>query len=528
MFLGAWFAGRSALGLGLRQEPQTVIALAILLVGVGATVVSFYWTHVRHHPPGTGFLYAQVILDIVLVTAIVHVTGGGASDFAPLYILVISEGALLLPLPGGVLMGGLASLLFFADIVWFHEVVDAGQLALQIGLFALVAIVTGVLGDRLRKTGMRLGVVESELEQLRLDTSEILDSLHTGVLTVDSSGRLAYLNPAGSHLLGLDARQWIGAPVVSLLEEVAPGMGTVIRRSIEDRTPVARAKATARREGQDVTLGVSTTLLDRRGDEVPSATAIFQDITREERLEVLNRRSDRLEAVAELSASLAHEIKNPLASIRSAVEQLTRKTLDREDRSTLEHLVLVESDRLSRLLSEFLEFSGLRMGRSERVDFVEVVRGAVSVARHHPDARDGVEVLALGLDAPVHLPGDADLLHRAVFNLVLNAIQFSAAGDTVEVELEDVKSAHGLPVSMPAPVRLTVRDSGPGVPPGEVERIFQPFYTTRKGGTGLGLAVVHRAVEAHRGALFVEGGPEGGARFILYLPGRAGAGADET
>jgi two-component system sensor histidine kinase PilS (NtrC family) len=518
IFLGALFAGRTLPGaLG---DTDTRIALLLLVVGVAVTLVSFWWTHLVGREPGPNFLYAQVVLDVFLVTAVVHITGGDGSDFAPLYILVISEGALLLPLPGGVLIGALASLAYFADIVWFHGDAIPAQLALQIGLFALVAIITGVLGDRFRRTGLRLGVVESELEQLRLDTSDILDSLQTGVLTVDGGGRLAYLNSAGAKLLGLDAHQWIGAPVVGVLEEVAPGLGTVIRRSIEDGTPLARAKATAYRGGQEITLGVSTTVLDRDDDQPPSATAIFQDITREERLGVLNRRNDRLEAVAELSASLAHEIKNPLASIRSAVEQLTRTRLDQTDRGTLEQLVLGESDRLSRLLSEFLEFSGLRMGRNEPLDFAEVVRGAVSVARHHPDAQDGVEVHSQGLDEPLGIPGDADLLHRAVFNLVLNAIQFSASGGRVDVTLEDLRHETGLPVAIASPVRLTVRDSGPGVPPGETERIFQPFFTTRKGGSGLGLSVVQRAVEAHRGALLVETAPGGGAEFILYLSGR--------
>lgn len=527
IFIGAMFAGRTTPG--LLGAVETRVALALLVLGASVTVASFWWTHLRGREPGTNFLYSQVVLDVFLVTAVVHITGGDASDFAFLYILVISEGALLLPLPGGVLIGALASLSYFADIVWFHGDAIPAQLALQIGLFALVAIITGVLGDRFRRTGMRLGAVESELEQLRLDTSDILDSLQTGVLTVDGGGRLAYLNTAGANLLGLDAHQWIGAPVASLLEDAAPGMGAVIRRSVEDRTPMARAKATARRGDQEITLGVSTTILDRNDDQPPSATAIFQDITKEEQLGILNRRNDRLEAVAELSASLAHEIKNPLASIRSAVEQLTRKRLDDADRGTLEHLVLAESDRLSRLLSEFLEFSGLRMGRSEPLDFADVVRGAVSVARHHPDTHDGVEVRCHGLDEPLGIPGDADLLHRAVFNLVLNAIQFSSAGGTVEVVLEDLRHETKLPVAVPAPVRLTVRDRGPGVPPGEAERIFQPFFTTRKGGSGLGLAVVHRAVEAHRGVLLVEAAPEGGAEFILYLSGkRAGDGVKET
>src|SRR5690606_29094384 len=157
----------------------------------------------------------------------------------------------------------------------------------------------------------------------------------------------------------------------------------------------------------------------------PSATALFQDISETERLEALNRRALRLEAVAELSASLAHEIKNPLASIRSAVEQIVKPTLASEDRGSLQRLVLSESDRLSRLLSEFLEFSALSVQRREALDLRRVVADAVAMVRQHPDASEGVEV-ALDLPAEaLEVSGDRDLLHRAVSNLVLNAAQFT-------------------------------------------------------------------------------------------------------
>ncbi|MBW3533921.1 MAG: PAS domain-containing protein, partial [Gemmatimonadetes bacterium] len=503
------------------QPEQTFVATVVFLVALGATAGSYWRTHLLRREPSENFLYGQALLDVCLVTAIVHITGGQASDFAPLYILVISEGALLLPLTGGVLVGALASLLYFGDIVWFHEGRLTGPVALQIGLFSTVALITGLVGDRLRREGIALGAVESELRQLRLDTADILANIGTGVLTVDGTGRLAYLNPAGELLLGLEARQWLGAPVVEAVDDAAPGLGMVLRRSIEDGVPIARFKTTAHVEGREITLGVSTAILDREDGGAPSATAIFQDITHQERLEQLHRRTERLEAVAELSASLAHEIKNPLASIRSAVEQLTRGRLGEEDRALLERLVLGESDRLSRLLSEFLEFSGLRMERSEQVDMVEVVRDAVELVRQHPDA-DGVALTCHGHERPQVIPGDVDLLHRAIFNLVLNAAQFAGPGGAVEVFLDRPTPRQTPPgLGLERPLRLVVRDSGPGVEPGDVARIFDPFFTTREGGSGLGLAVVHRAVEAHRGAVLVDRAGGGGAEFVIILPGVA-------
>jgi PAS domain S-box-containing protein len=337
---------------------------------------------------------------------------------------------------------------------------------------------------------------------------------------VDGDGRLTYLNPAGEALLGLDADRWLGSPVVASLDEIAPGMGGLLRRSLEDRTPVRRYKTRGRRNGKAITLGVSTAVPRRDEAAPPSATAIFQDITESERVEALNRRTERLEAVAELSASLAHEIKNPLASIRSAVQQIARPGLDAADRRTLERLVLTESDRLSRLLSRFLEFSGLRMGRSEPLDLSELVDDCVALVRQHPECGDGVRVRREGADGAVPVPGDADLLHRAVFNLLLNATQFSAPEGRVTVRLE--RRPEPLPreaQEIPSAVRLSVRDTGPGVPPDRVDRIFDPFYTTRPGGSGLGLSVVHRAVEVHDGVVLVDRPPEGGAEFVVYLPG---------
>ncbi|MFP3949269.1 MAG: two-component system sensor histidine kinase NtrB, partial [Longimicrobiales bacterium] len=214
----------------------------------------------------------------------------------------------------------------------------------------------------------------------------------------------------------------------------------------------------------------------------------------------------------------------PLASIRSAVEQLTRPTLDDDDRGTLRTLVVRESDRLSRLLSEFIEFSAVRMGNAEAVDLTALVRDAVAVVRQHPDSGENVKIVCSGLDEPLFLPGDADLLHRAVFNLVLNAVQFSDPGSEVVVELRGCRpGSNPRGTKIEHAVRLSVRDRGAGVDPEEVGRIFDPFYTTRPGGSGLGLAMVHRAVEAHEGAVFVDQPPGGGTEFVIFLPGRSEA-----
>ncbi len=503
----------------------TLLATLVMLLSIGVTLGSAWYTHLQRREPGDNFLYAQVVFDTLVVTAVVHMTGGGESEFAPLYILVIAAGALLLPLPGGVLIGGLASILYIADIVWGQTLDPQGTVFIQIALFAIMALVTGYLGDRLRQAGTALGVVESELRQLRLETDDILDTIDTGVVTVDDAGRLEYANRAACSLLALRGSDWLGRPVVEELERRAPGLGTLIRRTAESRLPARWFETRVAGWDDDGdgrserVVGVRTTVLERGEPAAPWVTAVLQDVTDGKRAEELNRRAARLEAVAELAASLAHEIKNPLASIRSAVEQLTDRPLGADDGDVLRRLTLAESDRLSRLLSEFIEFSWARVRKRLPVELGSVAEQAIAVIRQHPDGSNGVTIDYKPPDRPVRVEGDEDLIHRAIFNLVLNAAQHAGPSGRVHVAVDRV-SAHELPAGV-APglrARIMVRDSGPGILEADLGRIFDPFFTTRTNGTGLGLSVVHRAVEAHDGVILVDGAPGRGACFSVYLP----------
>jgi two-component system sensor histidine kinase PilS (NtrC family) len=307
--------------------------------------------------------------------------------------------------------------------------------------------------------------------------------------------------------------------VLDELDRRAPGLGTVIRRTASLRVPVRRFEIRMRTNEGERFLGVRTTMLDR-SDKL-SVTAVFQDITDSKQFEDLLRRTERLQAVAELGASLAHEIKNPLASISSAVEQLAGGPLQESDKSTLRRLVVAESTRLSRLLSDFMEFSRVELRRHAATDMVRVTADAVGLVAQHPDAQSGPRIDYAPPQAPLVVHGDPDLLHRAVFNLVLNAVQHSPKSGSVQIKLAPVDLADLPAVDMEAAVRLTVRDSGPGISEEDIPRVFDPFFTTRQGGTGLGLAMVSRAVEAHHGMILVDSAVGGGAEFTVYLPAQS-------
>ena len=265
-------------------------------------------------------------------------------------------------------------------------------------------------------------------------------------------------------------------------------------------------------------------------EEMAAELAAFR--LREADIERLHTRAERLEAVAEMSASLAHEIKNPLASIRSAAELLAKVPGADDDTRTLTKLVQRESDRLSRLLSEFLDFARTGVTSVRRLDIIEIARHAAALVAAHPDKPQQVTIRELFPSTPLVVMGDDDLLHRAIFNLLLNAVQASPPGGEVRVEAVEL-AHHQLPPQAEhfsrGAIMLRITDQGRGIPDSVKDRLFEPFVTTKSGGSGLGLSIVHRAVEAHHGFILVDSQDQhGGTRFTVILPKLGTDGAKGT
>jgi two-component system sensor histidine kinase PilS (NtrC family) len=303
--------------------------------------------------------------------------------------------------------------------------------------------------------------------------------------------------------------------VLDTLHARSPELHQAILRGLSEGGRVARGEASVRRRnGSLFPVGLSTTTFQRPGGGQRLVTAIFTDISDLKRMQEFRMRAERLEGVAALSASLAHEIRNPLMAIRSAVEQLSRLVGDDEDDQTLARLIMRESERLNRLLTEFLDFSRVRAVRFEKLDLLELVEDVARVVSAHPAAK-GVELVIEG--ESVELEGDADLLHRIVSNLVLNAAQALNGEGTVRVSVHR-EVGGGAPSLVEREVRLVVSDNGPGIPDSVRERLFEPFVSGRQGGTGLGLAIVQRAVAAHRGVILMDSSAEMGTTFSIYLP----------
>jgi len=490
------------------------VVFALTSTGYGAWAV-----FVRGVIPSRAFLQIQALVDLSLVTALVHLAGEPKSAFPALYVLVVAVYTMLLPLGAGVFTAVAASGMYLADILLGQPARPDTALWIQFAVFNVVFLLVAVLSQRLREAGAEQASLETELARVRLEADDILRNIRSGVLTVDGRGRLAFINPTAERMLRLEANSLLGQPVLDQLKARSGELWAAINSGIRAGRKISRGEGlVASAQGRQFPIGLSTTVFQQESQETPSVTAIFTDISDLKQLQELHLRAERLEAVAALSASLAHEIRNPLASIRSSVEQLSRSKYATSDERFLADLIVRESDRLSRLLNEFLDFSRVRATEFVPVDLRDVALAVTRLVKEHPDCPvDAV----LEVHGPrTVLDGDGDLLHRVIGNLVLNAVQ-AAKGTKVHVTVSVGEADGGADLPhghLDHAVRLEIRDDGPGIPEEIRERVFEPFVSGRPGGSGLGLAIVQRAVEAHRGLVLVDSKPGAGTAFTVLLP----------
>jgi two-component system sensor histidine kinase PilS (NtrC family) len=509
------------------------VAAAFLATALSGLLLAFQ----RVRDPAR-FGAVQVGTDLVLLSSLVTFSGGRDSPFTFLYVPVIVYAARLFGRPGAYGCAAAASAAY-ATLLW---AIEAGWLptwpepspgprlpafalfCLHSGAWLLVAFLASALSGDLHRTGRELERRKTDLGRLRHLHARTVECLTSGLLTTDRDGRISSFNPEAERITGLASRAAIGQP----LAEVLPGVPEQIARLPE--TGRSRSRLGFRRaSGEELHLGVAASpLRDARGEPI-GHVVIFQDVTEVVRMEGELRRSERLAAVGELAARMAHEVRNPLAAISGSIQMLRRGPgageADAEGRRLMD-IVLRETDRLDALLAEFLRFARPVPPKPSLVDLARVVAEVMEMfVGSCPAGIELVQEVPAGLEAFV----DEDQLRQLLWNLLRNAVPAMPEGGRLAV------TAHPAPMPQDALARgrkatqgrgaagveIEVADTGSGMASEVLERIFEPFFTTRPSGSGLGLATVHRVVEANGGWLRVESAPGRGTRFRVWLPDAA-------
>jgi len=499
--------------LGHDPFPLTVEALLFTIVALiyfGSLVGTFLLRTGRH----LGWVaHGQIAADVIAGTGLVYLTGGAESIFTILYPLAIVSGAIGLGRRGAAL-GSAVSCITFCILVWSMQIgivpppgsdlervpLAPGRLAVvmaaNLSAFLLVGALASFLAEQLQGARSQLLRSEKRLEALEGIYSAVVRSIASGILTLGEDGRITYLNPAAEHLTGLSDRVARGQPLATLLPELA---GSIVRPPERGR-PEVRLRA---HDGRDRILGYATAPL---AGGVGGQVILFQDLTELRQMEEAVRRSDRLAVVGGLAAGLAHEIRNPLASMCGSIEILGASPgLDGQERRLM-NVVRSEAERLEALVREFLSFARPTSPSFEPLDGALVVRETVELFRQEVAER-GIELVARA-DAPVWVRADPGQLRQVLWNLLGNAAEATPRGGRVEVTIAR-QAGEGV---------LEVSDTGQGIGDEDLDRIFDPFFTTKERGTGLGLAIVHRIVEAHSGHLSVRSRVGRGSTFRVALP----------
>jgi PAS domain S-box-containing protein len=495
-----------------RATPESwwVLWWSLLAVGVLSTL---YWLGTLLRRGETAQIYAQLLLDLAMVTALAALTGGRESQFVVFFALVVIAGGLHERLTGG-LVTALGASLAYVALPWVAPLLGAaadGEAGLDLrGAFlVMVGVLSGILGRRVHRTREHLERTARELNRVMVNNDLILRHLTSGVFTVDRTGMAAYLNPAGEEMLGLRREDVRGRWIQDALPERLRALRDAMLTSLEQHESRARAEIMVRTPtGIELPLGVSTSLLMHEAD-VTGVVAVFQDLTTVREMTRRARRNETLAEVGALAAGIAHELRNGLNPISGSVECLQRELkLDGENAQLME-LIATESARLNRFVTDLLTYSRERDLVLEPLTLDERLSEVCEAVARDPRCKPGTTVRCHAGAEGATLRADHEQLRQVWINLATNAFEAMPAGGTLVV-----RSRRG----DDGQVVVEFIDNGPGIAAEDLPRVGQPFFTTKRGGTGLGVAIAQRIVERHAGTLVFESASGRGTTARVSLP----------
>ncbi len=507
--------------------PRNLLILFLLLVYITTIISALLLPTFSGRVRVFGFL--QNLLDTFFASLLVFYTGASNSIFTSVYFFPIIAGGLILPRKGGLIAASSATLQYGAilcfELLGFfpayladygfeavrNPLVSLNHFGIMGLVFFLAAILSALFGLRLRTTENALTDSIRNFDRLATLYKQIFDNISTGILTIDESSIITSANNATGSITGYLPEQLLGKE----LWEFFPNLQV----STTDPRPSANF---IKQDGTRIKIGYSHMVLKQPEDSLKNSSdghkiITLRDISEIERLENQMRQAEKLAAIGMMSASIAHDFRNPLTAISGSAQVLAKEfsaTTSAESMNLeLTEIIIRESNRLIETISDFLKFSKPETANREWFSLQTCLSEVIQVCKADPLWPHSC-ILQLSFDHNFDIWADRRQMFTVFSHLIQNAIAFCQPGrEIIEIEAEEISLPDGQDR-----IAISISDNGPGVEEKNRERVFEPFFTSRPDGTGLGLAIVRQTVEEHQGSISVDTGKRGGARFTIHLP----------
>ena len=509
--------------------PRMAFVYSLLIVyGLVSLAAFFYNALTRDYASFVvrGLVITLIAAELLIEGLLVNHVGGNFSPFMIFFIITIVTASVYFHFVGSIVVATLAGLVYSLPIFFNLSAVYEGLIEqthlsgmglssdeafytvfLHLCLLYISAFISGYLTENLSRAS-------HEISKIRLETNEILEQMRSGLMTIDPDGRIVYFNRAAGDILSIDHKLAKGRLIRNFFHAGLRDFLTRIEYAIESGKSEHRIELNIKHPIKGILpVGLSLTILNGDGGELRGIIAVFQDLTEAKKLDAHIRVSDRLAAVGQLAAGIAHEIRNPLASISGSVEVLKDDLKLEGDDLRLLELILKESSRLNTILTDFLNFARVGKAAESQCNLSSVILEVVALASAQQQ-ETGLIRISHNIHKPnIKIWGSEDQLKQIIWNLLINAIQaMPAAGGEVFISTEDdTGESEGM-------VKLIVSDSGPGIPENIKEKIFEPFFSTKDNGTGLGLPIIARIVDCLDGRIEVDSSDVWNSIFTVSLP----------
>ncbi len=488
--------------------PRATLKLIIALYSL-TIIYSIYFKILKEKY--TVFAYIQLFSDAAAANILIYLTGGIESWFSFIALLTIISSSVVLHKKAGYIIAIFNSILYGAMLdLQYYKIIPVGyspgltekdflyNIFANITAFYLVAFLSGYLSSRLEKTTAALERKDSDLKNLEIFNAELIENISSGIFTTDIEENILIFNKAAENITGIKKENAQNKK----MQEIFP--------FIKDAAVKNREEGVIKNSCLgDRIIGITFSPLVLSSGRQTGYIGIFQDITEVKRMETNIKQKEKWAAIGELSAQIAHEIRNPLASLKGSIEMLLENKIITENKAKLGKIAIEEMDRLNKIITDFLSFSNPKPAEFKKFDLDKILDDTIELLKNI--AIDNINIKK-NIKGKLIINGDSNKLKQVFWNIGLNAIQAMPSGGELIIAAYKTEFF----------TEIIFKDSGPGISQEDTSRIFYPFFTTKEKGTGLGLAIAYRIMEEHNGEISFESKKGEGTTFRILLPDKNG------